>query len=231
LDEFKLGKTPITRSGFNVRKLALGKLNSKLFSVHINSPASNAYLRDLTNVTDKLSLYPAFDSMNFSIDRLAKKAASEFYVYNTGEVAMWVAIEVHVPELQLFNGYVSASPDTWDWKHWELSLWDVPAGAYVKVLAPETGVNANYIWNSALSKYLDGSTFFNINNEGAPWWSMNSAAACTDGVFGETKGRKYIGMANQTITYLRCRCKHRLGFVVKISAGTGIRSKIEVFYD
>ncbi len=214
-------------------KLPLGKLDRRLFAVFINSPATNVAIRDLDNTVNKTKLYPASDNMNFTLDRANRKAAFEFYVYNTDAEAQWVYVEVHVPDkLASFTGYISASGLTTNWEHWLIDLWDTAANDYVAVMAPETGANANYIWSSALSKYLDGNTFIATDGDGAAWWTDKSAAAFSSGLKAGSGMRKYDGMANKTITYnVTGGCKRRLGFVVNIPASGGIRTRITIYFN
>ncbi len=236
MGEFRLGKPLLTGRAAAYAtgsKLPLGKLDPRLFAVFINSPSAIAVLRDLDNAVNKTTLYPANDNMNFTLDRTNRKATSEFYVYNLdAESAQWIYVEVHVPDkLATFTGYVSASGLTTNWEYWLLDLWDTAANDYVAVMAPETGANANYIWSSALSKYLNGNTFQATNGDGAAWWTDKSAAAFSSGLKAGTGTRKYDGMANKTITYnIAAGCKRRLGLAVNIPAAGGIRTRMTVYY-
>ncbi len=237
MGEYRLGHVLNTGRGAvcsTGSKLPLGKLDRRLFAVFINSPSTNAILRDLDDAVNKNKLHPANDNMNFTLDRANRKATFEFYAYNLdAESAQWIFVEVHVPdELATFTGYGSASGLTTNWEHWLLDLWDTAASDYVAVMAPETGANANYIWSSALSKYLDGNTFQATNGDGAAWWTDKSAAAFSSALKAGTGLRKYDGMANKTITYnVAGGCKRRLGFVVNIPAAGGIRNRITVYFD
>jgi hypothetical protein len=225
MGEFDLGKIPLTREEFCVRgRLALGKLDPRLFSVHVNAGV-DCFLHDINYGAGKLSLYPVVDLMNFVINRVARKVQLEFYVNNNNPVAQFMFVEVGIPNLQVFDSYLSANAATHDWGYWMLSLWD--SDHYVEVMAPETGLDANYVWNSQLSKYLDGSTFFDVNSEGASYWSLNSAAAFASGQRGQTKTRKYDGMANAAITYSNRRfCRRRLGFCIKLPGDDGNDSNV-----
>jgi len=241
MSEFKLAKIPLSRYEYRSgHKLPLGKLDPRLFSVHVNIGV-DCLLHDIQYNAGKASLYPSVDDLDFVIDRIARKASLKFYVNNNNAVAQFMYVEVGIPKLQTFDGYVSASDATHDWGYWKLSLWDVSISDYVVVLEPETGASANYIWNSAYSKYLDGSTFFDVNSEGATYWTLNSAAALIAGLRGETKTRKYDGMANASITYSDLRyVSRRLGFCIKLPGEDGLdgenvgasqcKVKLEIFY-
>ncbi len=236
MGEYRLGNVLNTGRGAvysTGSKLPLGKLDRRLFAVFINSPTTNAVLRDLDNTVNKTKLYPASDNMNFAIERANRKATFEFYVYNTDAGAQWVYVEMHVPDkLAIFSGYESPSALTTNWERWLLDLWDTSAAAYVTCMTPETGANANYIWSSALSKYLDDSTFIATNGDGAAWWTDKSAAAFSSDLKAGTGTRKYDGMANKTITYnVTGGCKRRLGFVVNIPASGGIRPRITIYFN
>jgi hypothetical protein len=199
-------------------------------------------LHDSQYNAGKTSLHAGEDDLNFSIDWLLRKASLEFYMNNNNAVAQFMYVELGIPALQIFDGYESANVQTLNWEYWKLSLYDVGAEDYVEVMAPETGVGANYIWRSDLSKYLDGNTFYDVNSEGATYWTLNSAVALASGIQGETKGRKYEGMANGTITYSNSlfHCLRRLGLAIKLqgedegdgaAAGASqVKVKAELFF-
>jgi hypothetical protein len=151
------------------------------------------------------------------------------------DVGVWAYLESSVPDILQTEGNTDSA--TFDLEKVNIYLWDTVLEKYVKVVYWD---NYNWVWRSDLSKFLNGANFQAVYGEIQIYRSRNCAVLFIKGKCGETKGRKYDGMADLTIKYESRDTKYIVGYAIKMppadgqaSATTGgaqVKIKEEVYY-